>query len=274
MVVTNSRNRPNHRPLPRTLDEDQFRRLMAHQAVDTIAERRDRCAILTMWEAGMRIAETVSLSPGDIAASKDGTGLHVRKGKGERPRYVFIGENLAGELHTWVSELPAGTRALFPVLQGKGIGNPISTRYLRRIVASLSERSGVYKLGSDGESVPINPHMLRHSYATRLLSRGVSLREVQYQLGHRSIATTGIYTHIQNSQLAGRIQLALDDGRHVDSVVAAHHDQGLERRVARALGEREASSAAERVALASLARGVQELGVQEVLTRISTPAKK
>jgi len=222
-----------------------------------------------MWLAGLRVSEVLDLVKGDTQATKKGGRISVRNGKGGKARSVFIPSVLEEEIRAWESELPANSKFLFPALKGEQVDRPMSDRALRLVLAKLSVIADVSKIGRDGKEQPINPHVLRHSYATNLLSRGLSLREVQHQLGHESIATTEIYTHIQNDQLADRIQIALGEGRHVDPVVANGDHVALERRVQTALGEPVGQSIHERVLLELVARDVARLGLDEALKRLA-----
>ena len=89
-------------------------------------------------------------------------------------------------------------------------GNALSDRYVRGLVSRLAERAEVYKLDDDNQERPINPHILRHSFATRLLERGVDVRQVQLALGHADLATTQVYLHVEDSRLRDNIRAAFD----------------------------------------------------------------
>lgn len=222
-----------------------------------------------MWLAGLRVGEVLALVKGDTKATKRGGRIDVRNGKGAKARNVFIPKSLEQEIKAWETELPSGYRYLFPALKGERVDKPMSDRALRLALAKLSVIADVHKVTRDGIPQPLNPHILRHSYATNLLSRGLSLREVQHQLGHASISTTEIYTHVQNDQLADRIQIALDENRHVDSIVAQSEEQALEKRVDAAIGERPGRSVQERILLDLISKDVARLGLDEALERLT-----
>lgn len=257
------------RQLPRTITEDEFRKVIAQIDTDRPAGRRDRCALRVMWLAGLRISEVLALVKGDTKAMKRGGRINVRDGKGGIPRSVFIPRMLLEEIMTWQWELPTESRFLFPAMKGKPVDKPMSDRGLRLALAKLSVLSGVYKINPDGSEAPLNPHVLRHSYATNLLSRGLSLREVQHLLGHASISTTEIYTHIQDEQLAERIQIAFDQGRHVDPVIAESEKAALKERVDAALGEAPGRTTQERILLDLISKDIARLGLEEALSRLT-----
>lgn len=202
---------------------------------------------------------------GDARRTSIGGVIDVRHGKGNKPRAVVIPPDLMSVIEDWEKDLAGQILVLFPSLQGPKKGNPISGRYMRQVLADLSRKAGVFKITPDGSRAPINPHVLRHSYATSLLSSGLSLRELQHQLGHSSILTTEIYTHIQNDQLAERIRLALDENQHVDPMIAESNRSALERRITDALGDAPGRSPQERVVLGLIAKDIATMGLQEAL---------
>jgi integrase len=91
-------------------------------------------------------------------------------------------------------------------------------------------KAGVFELTSDNRQVPINPHVLRHSYAARLIERGVPIHDVARALGHASIATTQIYLHVNDTQLAEKLRRALSDSQgeyELERVVSRMLDEKL-----------------------------------------------
>jgi site-specific recombinase XerD len=105
----------------------------------------------------------------------------------------------------WSSIRPS-SRYFFCTLGGKRL----SERYLHAMVGRYASRAGVMKPTKDGDR-PINPHVLRHSYATRLIERGVPIHDVQAALGHSSLATTQVYLHVNDEKLADRLRDALSE---------------------------------------------------------------
>ena len=153
---------------------------------------RDKALILSMYSGGLRISETAALSIKNI--EKDFSSARV-VGKGNKERFVFFSDEareafsiyLPARLNRIKAERP--TDRLFISLKGA----PLSVPGLRWIISRYSERSGLGK--------NINPHSLRHSFATHLVNSGCDVRVVQELLGHASISTTQRYTHVNMEQL-------------------------------------------------------------------------
>jgi integrase/recombinase XerD len=147
-------------------------------------------AILLLFTTGMRVAELCALRVSDI--DLDRRTLRIR-GKGDRERQVFlVSTDVVAELRAYLREHKLGGAphsALLVTATGGGVSTDRVRAGLRRIaeVAGLARR--------------ITPHMLRHSAATSLLEAGVDIRFVQRLLGHRSISTTEIYTHVSDESL-------------------------------------------------------------------------
>jgi integrase/recombinase XerC len=155
-----------------------------------------------MYFAGLRVSEVCKLSPRDL--NHKAMTVRVRQGKGGKDR-----SNLGVPTETWaVFERWAGVRPdsrfFFCTLGGKRL----SERYLHAMVGRYAAKAGVLKPTSTGD-VPINPHVLRHSFATRLIEAGVPIHDVQRALGHSSLATTQRYLHVNDDKLADKLRQAL-----------------------------------------------------------------
>lgn len=157
---------------------------------------RDRAMLELLYATGMRVAELTGLDVGDVDTNK---GLARVTGKGNKQRVVPFGESAAEALAVWMGrrgELASGqtgrgepgNSALF--LGSRG--GRIDQRQVRRVVERAAQRSG----DSD-----LSPHALRHSAATHMLEGGADLRVVQELLGHSSLQTTQIYTHVSAQRL-------------------------------------------------------------------------
>jgi site-specific recombinase XerD len=160
---------------------------------DTPRALRDRALLELLYAAGLRISEAVALSTDQL--DLDGRSLRVL-GKGKKVRVVPFHARAADALRDWLAVRDALTRpgaaeARLVFLADRG--GPLSARSARRIV----ERAA--KQGAVGRHV--HPHQLRHSFATHLLERGLDLRHIQELLGHTSIGTTQVYTHVSVEQL-------------------------------------------------------------------------
>ena len=182
------------RPLPHTLDAQEVERLLDAPDGPGWRDQRDRALLEVLYACGARVAEAVSLSVDALEPS-----LRVLRltGKGSKTRIVPIGERARDALTSWIEEgrtrLP-GYRARAEVFLSRS-GRPLDRTNAWRRVKAAALRAGL--------SPEISPHTLRHSFATHLLQGGADLRAVQEMLGHASIRTTEIYTHLAVEQLHG-----------------------------------------------------------------------
>jgi integrase/recombinase XerC len=171
-------------------------RLLDGIAVDQTLGLRDRAMFETLYGGGLRVGELVGLELDDLDLEQE---LVRVRGKGRRERLGPIGRMASSWLARWVA-----------VRQPKRAGEPAvflnrhGTRLTARSVGRLLERH-LIGLGLDPGA---SPHTLRHSFATHLLDRGADLRSVQELLGHRSLTTTQIYTHVTRERLLGVYQEA------------------------------------------------------------------
>jgi integrase/recombinase XerC len=178
------------RRLPATLDADQVASLLAISGDDPLTVR-DRAILELFYSSGLRLAELVGLSLGDIDAA-DRT---VRVlGKGSKARVVPVGKQALAALKDWLAvraELARpGELALFVGRRGERV----SPRTVQKRVNEWAKRQGT--------PMGVHPHMLRHSFATHVLESSRNLRAVQELLGHASLSTTQIYTHLDFQHLA------------------------------------------------------------------------
>ncbi len=176
--------------LPHALSPDEAAKLLEFPADDLMA-LRDKAMFELFYSSGLRLAELASLQPENLSLS-DGT---VRvTGKGGRTRVVPVGSQATLALTAWMKPratlLKPGETALFLSRHG----NRISPR-------SISQQLKIRAL-QQGISANVHPHMLRHSFASHLLQSSGDLRAVQEMLGHASISTTQVYTHLDFQHLA------------------------------------------------------------------------
>ncbi len=182
------------RRLPRFLQEREAGALVERPDPRTPLGRRDRALLEVLYGAGLRVGELVRLDLEDVDSSRGL--LHVR-GKGGRERLAPLGSRAIAALAAYLDGgRPAllggggaGERALFLNCRG----GRLSARGVRDVVARHSAG-----LGNGGA---VSPHTLRHSFATHLLDNGADLRAVQELLGHASVSTTQIYTHVTRERL-------------------------------------------------------------------------
>jgi integrase/recombinase XerC len=178
-------------PLPKTLTKEDAARLVEAPAGEPGIATRDRAILELFYSSGLRLAELHGL---DLDAfESDLTEVRVT-GKGSRQRIVPVGRKAREALRAWLRERPghadAGERALFVSRLGRRLSrNSIGAR-----LAYWARRAGL--------GVRVHPHRLRHSFATHLLEESGDLRAVQELLGHASISTTQVYTHLDFAHLA------------------------------------------------------------------------
>ena len=182
------------RPLPRALAARRLGELLDIPWGRDDRSRRDRAICELLYGAGLRVSELVALDLGDADLNE----LWIRvKGKGARERMVCFGQQALRALREYLATRPglrggAATEMPSRALFLNGRGGRLTVRSVQRIVA---RRLGDPVLGK------VHPHALRHSFATHMLDRGADLRAIQALLGHRSLDTTEVYTHISVAKL-------------------------------------------------------------------------
>jgi integrase/recombinase XerC len=152
---------------------------------------RDRALLETLYSAGLRVSELVGLDVSDLDLD---AGLCTVRGKGRRERLAMLGPPCVEALHAWMAVRSAVARGASP---GAVFLNRNGTRLSTRSVARLLEKY-LKTLGMEADA---SPHTVRHSFATHLLDAGADIRSVQELLGHRSLGTTQIYTHVTTQRL-------------------------------------------------------------------------
>ncbi len=180
-----------NRKLPHFLTTDEIGRLLDAPPIDDAQGLRDRAILETMYSAGLRVSETVGLNDGDL--DEDNGIIRVR-GKGRRERLAPIGSFAQDALHAWIRVRRVSPR------EPQGLQTPVfvnrfGRRLTTRSVGRMLEKY-LQQLGLDNRT---SPHTLRHSFATHLLDRGADIRSVQELLGHKSLTTTQIYTHVSTA---------------------------------------------------------------------------
>jgi integrase/recombinase XerD len=178
------------RPLPRILDEDEVRRMFEaaedRAASGEAAALRNLALLELLYGSGLRASELVSLPRGAVRAGQE---FLMVRGKGSKERLVPISTRAQAAVQQWLEIAPGGTPWLFP--SGK---SHLSRVRLFQIVRTMAADAGI-------SPDRVSPHVLRHAFATHLLSGGADLRVLQSLLGHADIATTQIYTHVDSARL-------------------------------------------------------------------------
>jgi integrase/recombinase XerC len=187
------RNPRKGRSLPHFLSAEDIGKLLMSPPANDVMGLRDRAILETMYSAGLRVSEVVGLNDGDL--DFEAAILRIR-GKGRRERLSPVGSYATRALKRWLnvrklsSREPGGASA--PVFVNK-FGRRLTTRSVGRMLEKYLQITGLDSRTS--------PHSLRHSFATHLLDRGADIRSVQELLGHKSLVTTQIYTHVSSAKL-------------------------------------------------------------------------
>ena len=177
------------------LNLDQIERLLLAPDTKTIPGLRDRAILEALFSTGLRIAELVALNREQFTNIKDKKDLELGIiGKGSHPRTVYFSERALSWLKKYLETRKDKEKPLFIHYKARKDSEArLTARSIERIVKKYAILAGV--------PVFTTPHTLRHSMATDLLTQGVDLRAIQEFLGHRSILTTQIYTHVTNKRL-------------------------------------------------------------------------
>lgn len=173
------------------MDAAELERLLAAPAGTSLRELRNRAILETLFSTGLRLSELVRL---DRYLDWERGEVTVR-GKGEKLRVVFFSPEAKQCIRTYLAARTDIDQALFISItkMGQAIGR-VSPRAVQRLIAFYARKAGI-----SGKKV--TPHALRHQFATDLLMNGADLRSVQELLGHASVTTTQIYTHLTNRAL-------------------------------------------------------------------------
>ena len=179
------------RKLPRFLPRDEMNGLLTGIPDLSGFDARDKALFETAYSAGVRVSELVGLNLADLDLND---GIAVVRGKGKRERLVLLGPPSVTAIRNWIEErnrraTPRSGEALFLNKNG----TRLTDRSVRRLLHS--------RLAGAGMRQDMSPHSLRHSFATHMLDSGADIRSVQELLGHRSLATTQIYTHLTTRKL-------------------------------------------------------------------------
>jgi integrase/recombinase XerD len=179
-------------PLPRDLTLDEVDRLLAQPDPAEPLGIRDQAMLELLYATGLRVSELLALRLNDINLE---VGYVVAYGKGKKERLVPVGEVALEKLKEYLNSARPGLaksgRVPYAFLNRSG--RRLSRQGFWKLLHRYALRAGI--------SSPVTPHVLRHSFATHLLERGADLRSVQLMLGHASISTTQIYTHLNREKL-------------------------------------------------------------------------
>lgn len=175
--------------LPAVLSVEEVDRLIAAVGLDSAFGKRDRAMLETLYGLGLRVSELVSLRISNIWTEQ---GFVSVIGKGDKQRLVPLGGMARDAIRDYLEVRgPAADRESSDILFLNRFGRALTRVAVFKMIKSYAVKAGISK--------EISPHTLRHSFATHLIENGADLRAVQEMLGHESILTTEIYTHIDSS---------------------------------------------------------------------------
>jgi site-specific recombinase XerD len=178
------------------LEPEELERLLQSANDADLRSLRDRAMLELLFSGGLRVSELASLNRDQVNIEKQEFSV---RGKGGKIRIIFISDTAKNALRKYLDKRTDIDQALFVRLPKKQFANlkkdnlRLSPRSVQRIVKFYAAKAGLVK--------DVHPHTLRHSFATDLLANGADIRSVQAMLGHSSITTTQIYTHVTNQQL-------------------------------------------------------------------------
>ncbi len=195
-AMTLIRTPKQEKRLPKAITVEQVEQLLAAPDDTNLLGARDRAILETLYSTGIRVSELVGIDRSDV--DRPGEAIRIR-GKGRKERIVPLGSHALAALDRYLGMLNADlqSQGLAPATDGPLFinkhGGRLSTRSVRRKVGKY-----LAQVGLDPE---ISPHTLRHSFATHLLDNGADLRSVQELLGHQSLSTTQVYTHLTTQRM-------------------------------------------------------------------------
>jgi len=178
------------------LNAEQVKRLLSSPKIENEIGLRDKTILETLFSTGLRVSELVSLNRDQIDLERREFSV---RGKGDKLRVVFLSDAAAHWIERYLQTRKDSFKPLFIRYSGSkdlrkdGEKMRLTARSIQKIVENYAKKCGL--------SIEVTPHTLRHSFATDLLIAGADLRSVQEMLGHESIRTTQIYTHVTNRHL-------------------------------------------------------------------------
>lgn len=199
------------------LEPEEVQRLLFSSEAETLATLRDQAMINLLYSSGLRVSELTSLKRNQVNLSR---GEFSIRGKGGKVRPVFLSEEASKSLQRYLDSR-RDTNPYLLIRHYKNVEadskakTSLSARSVQRILTERARLAGLTK--------PVSPHKLRHSFATLLLQNGADLRSVQAMLGHSSVTTTQLYTHVTDKSLRETHQrfhkIATESGtkRHQDT---------------------------------------------------------
>jgi site-specific recombinase XerD len=178
------------------LEQDELERMLAipKRESEGLVALRDQAILELLFSTGMRVSELATLKIENVNLKRDEFSV---RGKGDKARVVFLSEGAKAAIRAYLDKRRDASPYLFVshdrAKGGRDETGPLTARSVQRLVERYAKVAGIAKR--------ITPHTLRHTFATDLLMNGADIRSVQSMLGHASITTTQIYTHVTNEHL-------------------------------------------------------------------------
>ena len=189
------------RKLPDTLSLEEIDALLQAIDLSTPEGQRNKAILEVLYSCGLRVSECVELKTGNLYLEEMGVGFVKVVGKGNKERLVPIGKEASKYVRIYIEHIRNG----MPIQKGfenhvflNRRGKKLTRVMIFTIIKNLAAKAGIKK--------NISPHTFRHSFATHLVEGGADLRAVQEMLGHESITTTEIYTHLDRDYLRSVVQ--------------------------------------------------------------------
>lgn len=178
------------------LEADELDRILKSPLIsgEDLISLRDKAILETLFSTGLRVSELASLKIDQVNLKRD---EFTVRGKGDKPRIVFLSASAKEWLKKYLDKRHDASPFMFVchdrAKTGREDSGPLTPRSIERLIQHYAKAAGITKR--------ITPHTMRHTFATDLLMNGADIRSVQSLLGHASITTTQVYTHITNQQL-------------------------------------------------------------------------
>ncbi len=189
------------RQLPKTLTDDEVRRLREAPNLTVPTGLRDRCMIELMLRCGLRVSETCGLHMRDVDWKAGEIRIRSEVAKGGREAVVYVEPRTLDLLERWKQArrpYGAGKPHLFVCVRGAQRGQPLHRERVYEMVRRRAAKAGI--------DHPVWPHMLRHTFATSLLAEGFTISEVQRLMRHADLRTTAIYLEVRDIDLAAKVR--------------------------------------------------------------------
>lgn len=185
--------------LPKFISSSEAVKLLSAINQKCASGARNHAILMIMYRAGLRVSEVADLAPQDIGLESGM--IYVQAGKGGKDRYIPMDPSLVESCENWLKHRPEGN-FFFSTFKG----TQLDDRYIREMTYRTSIKAGVF-IQDGTEKKPVNPHALRHTFATEIIkNKDFNIRELQELLGHEHLSTTQVYLHVTLSEVAEKFK--------------------------------------------------------------------